>query len=80
MKTCLHIFKWFAEKCESLASLFEVDANTAFWTGFLHDIGKCLAKKNIKKRRNFIGHAQVGSCIVSHILTKFNSSLGSKKM
>ena len=38
-------------------------------TGFLHDIGKPFARHEMKKRPMYIGHSQIGSCILNYILT-----------
>lgn len=38
-------------------------------TGFLHDIGKPFVRHEMKKRPMYIGHSQVGSCILNYILT-----------
>lgn len=37
-------------------------------TGYLHDIGKPFVRHEMKKRPMYIGHSQVGSCILNYIL------------
>ncbi len=61
-----------AHTCEELSQQFGVDSNVAYYTGLLHDIGKPFVKKTLKKGQKekciFVGHAQVGSCLISHLL------------
>jgi hypothetical protein len=69
-------------KCQQICDLFDIPAEIAYWVGFLHDIGKPLARKEIKhknscelKRVNYSGHAQLGSNLCHWILTKFSRDL-----
>jgi putative nucleotidyltransferase with HDIG domain len=64
-----------ADTCKELAPVFGVNRETAYWTGFLHDIGKPLACRHIKKRSIFIGHAQLGANLAHHILHRFAPAL-----
>jgi hypothetical protein len=67
--------------CEEICHIFDIPLEIAYWVGFLHDIGKPLARRpflnkdNTIKRVNFIGHAQLGTCLAQHILNTFSPNL-----
>lgn len=51
-----------------------VSTYDAFFSGFLHDIGKPFAKKQGKKHGIYTGHAQIGSSYMKRIYSKFKFS------
>jgi hypothetical protein len=56
--------------CARIASQFGVDnEDAARWIGFMHDLGKGLARRPVGKRVIFTGHAQLGGKLVDEILT-----------
>jgi hypothetical protein len=63
-----HLFKC-GQICMSLSTHFNIPTNISFWVGFLHDIGKSLARHKIKNRVIFTGHAQLGTRILELIDT-----------
>ena len=68
-----HLF-WVATKCKELAPTFDVNPNDAFWLGFLHDIGKSLARHQVQKHFIYTGHAQLGARIVENMFLKETKS------
>jgi len=74
-----HLFKC-GQTCITLSSHFNIPSTIAFWVGFLHDIGKSLARHQIKHRVIFTGHAQLGSRILELINTNHMFPLAYKEI
>jgi putative nucleotidyltransferase with HDIG domain len=56
-----------ARHCERLADQFDVPKDLAYDLGLYHDIGKPFVEKQIKKNFSYVGHAQMGSYLISRM-------------
>lgn len=57
-----------AENCKRLALQFDVPEDLAYNIGLLHDIGKPFTRCQHKKNISYLGHAQIGSYLISRLL------------
>jgi hypothetical protein len=56
-----------AENCRRLSPQFDIPEDLAYNIGLLHDIGKPFTRFQAKKTVSFIGHAQIGSYLISRM-------------